>query len=488
MHLMPSSKKSVFRQRPPKQLLSAGLPMLLVLAFLCQQFMNFDGMGLSDGFSHPLTGWDHLITMLAVGIWAAQLRGQAIWMLPLAFVGVMSLGGLAGASGITIPSSEGIILLSAAVFGVLITRKMRFSAKINVLIVAFFAFFHGFAHGNEISTSASLVSYTLGFMMATLMLHGAGILVAKLIVLCVTCLMTVIFSNMAIAKDAGFSVDDNGKTFALYEQEDTLHDNSSGYPALSDDKHRQSSLLQQRLDVAYLSKSAEAGLVTDLSGSGPNLYFDCADTIKTASKCALKLLKTHAYDHGLTLKQSGVQALDDLQRLSYINLVYISVCNLDFKRCFPEINHTPGRHFLSNGVGVTSPPNTSIPHNLPTLRKSRIPSIEETCLQLIFAQSKNGNASKNTLKRHSDDYAIGNSSYIVQCPMAVSRQHNCNSILAPSYDPEAQHAVHVLLATNSSLHVMRASRNRALLSAMFATSPFQAFHLTTTKITINRAS
>jgi urease accessory protein len=450
--------------------------------------MNFDGMGLSDGFSHPLTGWDHLITMLAVGIWAAQLRGQAIWMLPLAFVGVMSLGGLAGASGITIPSSEGIILLSAAVFGVLITRKMRFSAKINVLIVAFFAFFHGFAHGNEISTSASLVSYTLGFMLATLMLHGAGILVAKLIVLCVTCLLTVIFSNMAIAKDAGFNIDDNGKTFALSEQVNTLHANSSGHPTLSDYKHHQFSPLQQTLDVAYLSKPAEAGLSPHFLESGRNLYFDCADTIKTASKCGLKLLKTYVYDHGLTLKQSGVQAMDDLQRLSYINLVYISVCNLDFKRCFPEINHTPGRHFLSNGVGVTSPPSTLIPHNVPTLRKSRIPSIEETCLQLIFAQFKNGNTSKNTLKRHIDDYAIGNSGYIVQCPLAVSRQHNCNSILAPSYDPEAQHAVHVLLATNSSLHVMRANRNHALLSAMFATSPFQAFHLTTTKITINRAS
>jgi len=121
-------------------LLSFGLPFLLVVIFAGFQFIDLDSIGWSHGFSHPLSGWDHLVTMLAVGIWAAQLRGQAVWMLPLAFVGVMSLGGLAGAAGLAIPSVEGIILLSCAVFGVLITRKIRFSAKINVMIVAFFCF------------------------------------------------------------------------------------------------------------------------------------------------------------------------------------------------------------------------------------------------------------------------------------------------------------------------------------------------------------
>ncbi|NOU23394.1 MAG: hypothetical protein HOO93_16720, partial [Methyloglobulus sp.] len=83
-----------------------------MLAFFSEPLINLDFIGWSSGFIHPLTGWDHLITMLAVGIWAAQLRGHAIWMLPLAFVGVMSLGGLAGAAGLTIPSVEGLILLS----------------------------------------------------------------------------------------------------------------------------------------------------------------------------------------------------------------------------------------------------------------------------------------------------------------------------------------------------------------------------------------
>jgi urease accessory protein len=139
---------------------------------------------LNSGFSHPLEGWDHIVTMLGVGIWAAQLRGKAIWLLPTTFVGVMSLGGISGAAKyLAVPSAEILIILSCLVFSILIIRKVRFDIKVNVLIVAFFAFFHGYAHGQEISASASLISYTLGFMIATLLLHGAGILMAKVILL-----------------------------------------------------------------------------------------------------------------------------------------------------------------------------------------------------------------------------------------------------------------------------------------------------------------
>gem|GEM_PF-151957 len=142
---------------------------------------------LNSGFSHPLEGWDHIVTMLGVGIWAAQLRGKAIWLLPTTFVSVMSLGGISGAAKyLAVPSAEILILLSCLVFSVLIIRRIRFDTRINMLIVAFFAFFHGYAHGAEISASASLISYTLGFMIATLLLHGAGILVAKVILLSIT--------------------------------------------------------------------------------------------------------------------------------------------------------------------------------------------------------------------------------------------------------------------------------------------------------------
>ena len=136
-----------------------------------------------DGFHHPLEGWDHILTMIAVGIWSAQSRRQAVWLLPLVFASIMSLGGFIGAVNFVIPNAENIILLSVLVLNVFIIRKIQFSAPFNVLIIAFFAFSHGDAHGQEISTSASLISYTAGFAFATLLLHGTGILIARLAVL-----------------------------------------------------------------------------------------------------------------------------------------------------------------------------------------------------------------------------------------------------------------------------------------------------------------
>lgn len=176
-----------------------ALALVLVLGIMLFNYLlvSVDISGWSSGFTHPLHGGDHLLTMLAVGIWAAQLRGQAIWMLPVTFVGVMSLGGIAGAAGLLIPGAEAVILLSCLVFTVLVTRKISFSSQINVIIVAFFAFFHGFAHGQEISASVSVISYTLGFMVATLLLHGTGILVVRLCLL----VCAVFLSHFAYAQD-----------------------------------------------------------------------------------------------------------------------------------------------------------------------------------------------------------------------------------------------------------------------------------------------
>ncbi len=174
-----------------------ALAFLLMGVLACVFYFATDisVIDLSSGFSHPLEGLDHIVTMLGVGIWAAQLRGKAIWLLPTTFVSVMSLGGISGAAKyLAVPSAEILIILSCLVFSVLIIRKIRFTTQINVLIVAFFAFFHGFAHGQEISASASLISYTLGFMIATLLLHGAGILVAKVILLSMTFFFAQAFS------------------------------------------------------------------------------------------------------------------------------------------------------------------------------------------------------------------------------------------------------------------------------------------------------
>jgi hydrogenase/urease accessory protein HupE len=181
------SYQTIFLQR----LLLPATILLLVIAGVFGRLTDTTLGDLSSGFSHPLEGWDHIVTMLCVGIWAAQLRGKAIWLLPATFVGVMSLGGISGsAKYLAVPSAEILIVLSCLVFSVLILRKIRFDTKINVLIVAFFAFFHGYAHGAEISASASLISYTMGFMVATLLLHSAGILVAKIVLLSITIFVT----------------------------------------------------------------------------------------------------------------------------------------------------------------------------------------------------------------------------------------------------------------------------------------------------------
>ncbi|MGI8432962.1 MAG: HupE/UreJ family protein, partial [Chthoniobacterales bacterium] len=154
--------------------------------------------GFTTGFHHPLSGWDHLLVMLAVGVWAAQRGGRSVWLLPLSFVAVMSLGGLVGSSGVTLPGVEAIILLSVVVFGLVVLLRPRCRTSVSLLLVAFFAFFHGFAHGHEMPASASLLSFALGFIIATLFLHGAGILTLRGLILAAGILLR----GAAMAQDA----------------------------------------------------------------------------------------------------------------------------------------------------------------------------------------------------------------------------------------------------------------------------------------------
>ncbi len=177
----------------------SGLLLLLTPSLVQAHTGSITMSGWYNGFNHPLHGWDHLLTMLAVGVWAAQLGGKAVWQLPLAFVGVMSIGGLAGMMGVSVPGVETMILLSVLVFGFLVVRTIRVQATVSVLIVVFFAFFHGYAHGQEMPASASLLSFALGFMLATLLLHGAGILTARLVLLA----FAYFLGNSAYAEPSG---------------------------------------------------------------------------------------------------------------------------------------------------------------------------------------------------------------------------------------------------------------------------------------------
>ncbi|MDD4964146.1 MAG: HupE/UreJ family protein [Gallionella sp.] len=138
--------------------------------------------GWADGVLHPLLGVDHLCAMLAVGVWASQLGGRAVWGLPLTFVSVMALGGFLGMSALPLPFVEGGIVLSLLVLGVFITRAQRLSLGLGALIVGGFAVFHGYAHGAEMPSDASGLSYALGFILTTSLLHIAGILLAQALI------------------------------------------------------------------------------------------------------------------------------------------------------------------------------------------------------------------------------------------------------------------------------------------------------------------
>jgi urease accessory protein len=132
--------------------------------------------GVAGGAAHPFSGMDHILAMLAVGIWAAQLGGRALWLVPCAFVALMAGGGALGMSvGHPLPGIESGIAASVLVLGLLVAMAVRAPLYISVPLVGFFALFHGFAHGTEMTAGASTMSYAAGFMFATAALHAVGI-------------------------------------------------------------------------------------------------------------------------------------------------------------------------------------------------------------------------------------------------------------------------------------------------------------------------
>jgi urease accessory protein len=130
---------------------------------------------LAAGFAHPFSGMDHLLAMIAVGLWAAQLGRRAIWAVPAAFVGMMAVGGVAGIAGIALPQVELGIAGSLLVLGALILAWTKLPVSVGVALVGFFAVFHGFAHGAEMPAESAALGYAAGFMLATALLHGIGL-------------------------------------------------------------------------------------------------------------------------------------------------------------------------------------------------------------------------------------------------------------------------------------------------------------------------
>jgi urease accessory protein len=136
--------------------------------------------GLVSGLLHPLTGMDHLIAMVAVGIWGAQLGAPAIWVLPITFPLVMAVGGVLGVLHIPLPMPETVIALSGVVLGAAVAMRLRVPFAVAAVIVGVFAIFHGHAHGAELPKSANPLAYGIGFVVATGLLHLCGISIGAL--------------------------------------------------------------------------------------------------------------------------------------------------------------------------------------------------------------------------------------------------------------------------------------------------------------------
>lgn len=131
--------------------------------------------GFITGLLHPISGLDHVLAMIAVGLWGAQLGVPAVWLLPVTFPIVMAFGGFLGLLGIPLPGVEATIALSAILLGAMVAREARPPLALAAVLVACFAVFHGHAHGTELPPGQSGLMYSMGFVTATGCLHGVGI-------------------------------------------------------------------------------------------------------------------------------------------------------------------------------------------------------------------------------------------------------------------------------------------------------------------------
>jgi urease accessory protein len=136
--------------------------------------------GFLSGFAHPLSGWDHIVAMIAVGLWGAQLGKPGIWILPITFPLMMALGGFAGLAGLPLPAIEIGIAASAIVLGAAVAFEAKPPLWIAMAAVGIFAIFHGYAHGAELEQGTDPLAYSLGFVAATGLLHAIGILIGIL--------------------------------------------------------------------------------------------------------------------------------------------------------------------------------------------------------------------------------------------------------------------------------------------------------------------
>jgi len=164
--------------RPPSHVSFVMLQLLLLIALSATASAHSETGkigGFSSGFAHPLTGLDHIVAMVAVGLWGAYLGAPAMWLLPVVFPVVMALGGALGVLGVPLPGVEKCIALSGIILGLAVAFAAKPPLWVSAVIVGFFAIFHGHAHGTELPESANAMTYAVGFVIATGLLHLTGI-------------------------------------------------------------------------------------------------------------------------------------------------------------------------------------------------------------------------------------------------------------------------------------------------------------------------
>jgi len=166
--------------------MNRGTNALKQLAVLCLLLLSSRGAfahilegdaagGFISGFEHPVSGWDHILAMVSVGLWGAQLGAPAIWLLPVTFPMVMAFGGMLGLMGVPLPGTEVGIALSAIGLGAVVATEAKPPLWAAAVLVGFFAIFHGHAHGTELPPDQNGVLYSIGFVVATGLLHLTGI-------------------------------------------------------------------------------------------------------------------------------------------------------------------------------------------------------------------------------------------------------------------------------------------------------------------------
>ncbi|MFK4500017.1 urease accessory protein [Bradyrhizobium japonicum] len=165
--------------RIPRALTTAIVSFALMQPALAHEQAGVAG-GVVSGLLHPVTGIDHLIAMVAVGIWGAQLGAPAIWILPITFPLVMAVGGVLGVLHVPLPMPELMIAVSAVILGVAVAARLRLPFSAAAVVVAIFAIFHGHAHGAELPRAANALAYGVGFVTATGLLHLLGIAIGAL--------------------------------------------------------------------------------------------------------------------------------------------------------------------------------------------------------------------------------------------------------------------------------------------------------------------